>query len=258
MKSGAGRPSSTGKASSVRRAVGVVRVSRVGDRDGDRFVSPREQTERIQSVAGRTVRGSSSRSRSMAALHCRLLSARSLVLWGAKPQTRSRGRGAASAAVAFLRFPLSPEGGEPRRLSESHLCLVRIGLLHQRRPLSVWSPRFMFSSTSSNGALSPKNSRRARKDSQGSIAQPNGPLLTPVATLHMARTLPDAAPATRSVGIGFQAGRRERPHRTNVPTPPARETSRQSGSEATPRSRRPQRCILLLLSVKCNDQTTRA
>lgn len=51
-KSGAGRPSST-KRSSVRRAVGVVRVSRVGDRDGERFVSPREQAERIATVATR-------------------------------------------------------------------------------------------------------------------------------------------------------------------------------------------------------------
>ena len=53
VKSGAGKPSSTAKRSSVRRAVGVVRVSRVGDRDGDRFVSPREQSERIRSVVGR-------------------------------------------------------------------------------------------------------------------------------------------------------------------------------------------------------------
>lgn len=53
VKSGAGRPSSAGKRSSIRRAVGVVRVSRVGDRDGERFVSPREQAERIRSVAER-------------------------------------------------------------------------------------------------------------------------------------------------------------------------------------------------------------
>lgn len=53
VKSGAGSPSSAGKQSSVRRAVGVVRVSRVGDRDGDRFVSPREQAERIAAAAKR-------------------------------------------------------------------------------------------------------------------------------------------------------------------------------------------------------------
>src|SRR6476659_2396482 len=52
--SGAGLPSSTAtRRSSVRRAVGVVRVSRVGDRDGDRFVSPREQAARIPSIATR-------------------------------------------------------------------------------------------------------------------------------------------------------------------------------------------------------------
>lgn len=51
VKSGAGRPSSTGKRStSKRRAVGIVRVSRVGDRDGERFVSPSEQRERIASA----------------------------------------------------------------------------------------------------------------------------------------------------------------------------------------------------------------
>ena len=53
VKSGAGEPSSTGKRASVRRAVGVVRVSRLRDHDGDRFVSPREQTERIRSIAER-------------------------------------------------------------------------------------------------------------------------------------------------------------------------------------------------------------
>jgi DNA invertase Pin-like site-specific DNA recombinase len=53
VKSGAGAPSSTIKPSSVRRAVGVVRVSRVGDRDGDRFVSPSEQRERIQTACER-------------------------------------------------------------------------------------------------------------------------------------------------------------------------------------------------------------
>ena len=59
VKSGAGSPSSTGKRPSVRRAVGVVRVSRVGDRDGDRFVSPREQTERI--AVGRGARRAQAR-----------------------------------------------------------------------------------------------------------------------------------------------------------------------------------------------------
>lgn len=54
VKSGAGRPSSTGKRStSKRRAIGVVRVSRVGDREGERFVSPSEQRERIASACER-------------------------------------------------------------------------------------------------------------------------------------------------------------------------------------------------------------
>ena len=54
VKSGAGRPSSTGKRStSRRRAVGVVRVSRVGDRDGERFVSPSEQRNRIGAACER-------------------------------------------------------------------------------------------------------------------------------------------------------------------------------------------------------------
>src|SRR5215216_6000528 len=53
VKSGAGDPSSTGKRSSVRRAIGVVRVSRVGQRDGERFVSPSEQAERIRSACER-------------------------------------------------------------------------------------------------------------------------------------------------------------------------------------------------------------
>jgi site-specific DNA recombinase len=52
VKSGAGLPSST-IAPPSRRAVGVVRVSRVGDRDGERFVSPSEQTERIRSACER-------------------------------------------------------------------------------------------------------------------------------------------------------------------------------------------------------------
>jgi site-specific DNA recombinase len=54
VKSGAGRPSSTGKRStSKRRAVGIVRVSRVGDRDGERFVSPDEQRRRITEACKR-------------------------------------------------------------------------------------------------------------------------------------------------------------------------------------------------------------
>ncbi len=51
-KSGAGLPTSS-KRFSIRRAVGVRRESRVGDRDGERFVSPREQCERIRSTAER-------------------------------------------------------------------------------------------------------------------------------------------------------------------------------------------------------------
>lgn len=52
VKSGAASPSTT-TATSQRRAVGVVRVSRVGDRDGERFVSPSEQAERIASACER-------------------------------------------------------------------------------------------------------------------------------------------------------------------------------------------------------------
>lgn len=52
VKSGAGLPSSTMRASK-RRAVGVVRVSRVGDRSGEQFVSPKEQNERIRSACSR-------------------------------------------------------------------------------------------------------------------------------------------------------------------------------------------------------------
>ena len=54
VKSGAGRPSSTATAPPyARRAIGVVRISRVGDRDGERFVSPTEQRERIQTACER-------------------------------------------------------------------------------------------------------------------------------------------------------------------------------------------------------------
>jgi DNA invertase Pin-like site-specific DNA recombinase len=51
VKSGAGAPSST--KSTSRRAVGIVRVSRTGDRDGERFVSPKDQLERIRSACAR-------------------------------------------------------------------------------------------------------------------------------------------------------------------------------------------------------------
>jgi site-specific DNA recombinase len=51
VKSGAGAPSSTKSAS--RRAVGVVRVSHVGKRTGERFVSPSEQRERIETACAR-------------------------------------------------------------------------------------------------------------------------------------------------------------------------------------------------------------
>jgi DNA invertase Pin-like site-specific DNA recombinase len=55
VKSGAGSPSriSAKKRTSKRRAVGVVRVSRVGDRNGERFVSPSEQAERIRFACDR-------------------------------------------------------------------------------------------------------------------------------------------------------------------------------------------------------------
>jgi DNA invertase Pin-like site-specific DNA recombinase len=53
VKSGAGRPSWTGKRTSTRKAVGIVRVSRVGDRDGESFVSPSEQAEPIRTACER-------------------------------------------------------------------------------------------------------------------------------------------------------------------------------------------------------------
>jgi site-specific DNA recombinase len=49
VKSGAKSPSRT-KRASLRRAVGVVRVSRVGARSGEQFVSPSEQAERIRAA----------------------------------------------------------------------------------------------------------------------------------------------------------------------------------------------------------------
>jgi DNA invertase Pin-like site-specific DNA recombinase len=45
-------PSST-TSTSLKRAVGVVRVSRVGGRDGEQFVSPSEQRQRIEAACGR-------------------------------------------------------------------------------------------------------------------------------------------------------------------------------------------------------------
>lgn len=53
VKSGASAPSTTATPVSSRRAVGVVRVSRVGDRSGEQFVSPSEQSERIAAAAAR-------------------------------------------------------------------------------------------------------------------------------------------------------------------------------------------------------------
>jgi DNA invertase Pin-like site-specific DNA recombinase len=52
VKSGAGSPSRT-TSTSKRRAVGIVRVSRVGGRDGEQFVSPSEQAERIRTACAR-------------------------------------------------------------------------------------------------------------------------------------------------------------------------------------------------------------
>jgi site-specific DNA recombinase len=53
-KSGAGAPSATKvKRASSRRAVGVVRVSRVGGREGEAFVSPSEQAQRIADACRR-------------------------------------------------------------------------------------------------------------------------------------------------------------------------------------------------------------
>jgi site-specific DNA recombinase len=52
-KSGAGSPSRTTGGSSSRRAVGVVRVSRVGARAGEQFVSPSEQRDRIAAACER-------------------------------------------------------------------------------------------------------------------------------------------------------------------------------------------------------------
>jgi site-specific DNA recombinase len=53
LKSGAKSPSRTKPTTSSKRAVGVVRVSRVGDRSGEQFVSPTEQAERIRSACTR-------------------------------------------------------------------------------------------------------------------------------------------------------------------------------------------------------------
>ena len=53
VKSGAADPSSTATRSSSRRAVGIVRVSRVGARSGEQFVSPSEQKRRISDACSR-------------------------------------------------------------------------------------------------------------------------------------------------------------------------------------------------------------
>lgn len=53
VKSGAKSPSRTMPATLQRRAVGVIRVSRVGDRGGESFASPGEQAERIKGACER-------------------------------------------------------------------------------------------------------------------------------------------------------------------------------------------------------------
>ena len=53
VKSGAGLPSRSSTSASSRRAVGVVRVSRADSRDGESFVSPNEQIERIRAACER-------------------------------------------------------------------------------------------------------------------------------------------------------------------------------------------------------------
>ncbi len=53
VKSGARSPSRSGKATSKRRAVGIVRVSRRGGRAGQSYVSPTEQEERIRAACKR-------------------------------------------------------------------------------------------------------------------------------------------------------------------------------------------------------------
>jgi DNA invertase Pin-like site-specific DNA recombinase len=53
VKSGAGSPSRSGKATSKRRAVGIVRVSHVGGRSGESFVSPDDQAKRIKAACRR-------------------------------------------------------------------------------------------------------------------------------------------------------------------------------------------------------------
>src|SRR5579862_559317 len=54
VKSGASSPSrTTRRSSSYRRAIGVVRVSRVGARSGETFVSPSEQRTRIEQACAR-------------------------------------------------------------------------------------------------------------------------------------------------------------------------------------------------------------
>ena len=53
VKSGAGSPTCAKSRPSSRRAVGVVRVSRVGEGNGARFVSPSEQRKRIEQACER-------------------------------------------------------------------------------------------------------------------------------------------------------------------------------------------------------------
>lgn len=53
VKSGAKSPSRTKSRTSLKRAVGVVRVSRVGGRSGEQFVSPSEQADRIRAACER-------------------------------------------------------------------------------------------------------------------------------------------------------------------------------------------------------------
>src|SRR6185295_9457992 len=52
-KSGARSPSVSGKTTSKPRAVGIVRVSHVGGRSGESFVSPDDQAKRIKAACRR-------------------------------------------------------------------------------------------------------------------------------------------------------------------------------------------------------------
>ena len=157
VKSGAGSPSSTGKRASVRRAVGVVRVSRVGDRDGDRFVSPREQVERIQrsrsatAEARRHDRGArrlrrrpareaprpASRRGARRGRRCRRRRRR--VLRQARSVARGAGRGRGTGRESRRRDPRGRRGGGPRRHAPSRwLSSTMLGLVaeYHRRSTS--------------------------------------------------------------------------------------------------------------------------